>query len=308
MARRRRPEKPGPSGFVVVDKPAGWTSHDVVDAARPWFGTRRIGHLGTLDPQATGVLPLAIRDATKLIPFLQSSPKVYRGAIRLGLETDSYDGEGEIVARHEGPLPKESALLEAIASFLGEHEQIPPMFSAIKHGGVPLYRLARKGEEIHREPRKVTIREFELLSYEAPDAEVRVVCSPGTYVRVLAMDIGAQLGCGAYLKALCRLQSGAFTIEQAASPDELRAAAEEGTIGRRLVRPASALGLPTLKLQAEETRRVRNGASLAAGGSARKPGERLAAIDPAGELVAILEVAKDRRLRPLRVLGHARQT
>lgn len=304
MARRKHPEKPGPSGFLVVDKPAGWTSHDVVDAARRWCGTRRVGHLGTLDPQATGVLPLAIRDATKLIPYLPSDPKIYRGVIRLGVETDSYDGEGEVVARHDGPLPEEDALRVVIASFLGDHEQIPPMFSAIKHDGVPLYRLARKGEEVRRKPRKVTIREFELLRYEPPDAEVRVVCSPGTYVRVLAMDVGVQLGCGAYLKALCRLQSGSFTIEQAEGPDLLRAEAEDGAIGSHFVRPASALGLPTLKLQPEETRRVRNGGSLVAGGPPREPGHRVAAIDPAGELVAILEVAKDRRLKPLRVLGH----
>lgn len=304
MARRKRPEKPGPSGFLVVDKPAGWTSHDVVDAARRWCGTRRVGHLGTLDPQATGVLPLAIRDATKLIPYLPADPKIYRGVVRLGVETNSYDGEGEVVARHEGPLPDEATLREVIASFLGEHEQIPPMFSAIKHEGVPLYRLARRGEEVRREPRKVTIREFELLSYEPPDAEVRVVCSPGTYVRVLAMDVGTQLGCGAYLKALCRLQSGSFTIDQAEGPDLLRAEAEDGAIGRHLVRPVSALGLPTLKLQPEETRRVRNGGSLVAGGPPRSPGHRVAAIDPAGELVAILEVAEDRRLKPLRVLGH----
>ena len=304
MARRKRPETPGPSGFIVVDKPAGWTSHDVVDAARRWFGTRRVGHLGTLDPQATGVLPLAIRDATKLIPFLASDPKIYCGAIRLGVETDSYDGEGEVVARHEGPLPSERELREVMEDFLGEHEQIPPMFSAVKHEGVPLYRLARKGEEIRREPRTVTIREFELVAYDTPDAEVRVVCSPGTYVRVLAMDVGTRLGCGAYLKALCRLQSGAFTIDQAETPDRLRADAEEGSIGRHLVRPASALGLPTLKLRPDEARRVRNGASLVAGAAARAPGDRLAALDPTGELLAVLEVAKDRRLKPLRVLGH----
>ncbi len=287
----------------MVDKPAGWTSHDVVDAARRWFGTRRIGHLGTLDPQATGVLPLAVRDATKLIPFLPADPKVYRGVVRLGIETNSYDGEGEVVRRHDGPLPSEPALREVVASFVGEHEQIPPMFSAVKHEGVPLYRLARKGEEIRREPRKVTIREFELLSYDPPDAEVRVVCSPGTYVRVLAMDVGTQLGCGAYLKALSRLQSGTFTIDQARDTETLEADAEAGTIARHLVRPVSALGLPTLKLQPEETRRVRNGGALVAGGTPRTPGDRLAAIDPTGELVAILEAAPDRRLRPVRVLG-----
>ncbi len=304
MARRRKNEAPGPSGFLVVDKPAGWTSHDVVDAARRWFGTRRVGHMGTLDPQATGVLPLAIRDATKLIPYLRADPKIYRGQFRLGVETDSYDGEGEVVARHEGPLPDIEAVREVMETFVGEHEQIPPMFSAVKHEGVPLYRLARKGEEIRREPRKVTITAFELLSYEAPDAEVRVVCSPGTYVRVLAMDVGTRLGCGAYLKALSRLQSGSFTLEQAVSVDTLEAEAESGAIARRLVRPAAALGLPTLKLTPEEARKVRNGAQLVSGGAPRTPGDRLAALDPTGELVAVMEVARDRRIKPLRVVGH----
>ena len=137
-------ERQGPSGFLVVDKPPGWTSHDAVDAARRWFATRQVGHLGTLDPQATGVLPLAVRRATKLIPFVPADPKVYRGTIRLGVETDTYDGDGQVVARHEGPLPDEETVRRGLASFCGEHEQVPPMYSAVKHGGVPLYRLARR--------------------------------------------------------------------------------------------------------------------------------------------------------------------
>jgi tRNA pseudouridine55 synthase len=151
---RARLEAPGPSGFVVVDKPAGWTSHDVVDAARRWFGTRRIGHLGTLDPQATGVLPLALRDATKLISYVPADPKRYRGVVRLGVETETLDGDGPIVARHSGPLPDESAVRSVLAGFLGEHEQVPPMYSAVKQGGVPLYRLARRGEEVERAARR----------------------------------------------------------------------------------------------------------------------------------------------------------
>jgi tRNA pseudouridine55 synthase len=301
--RRRAPEAPGPSGFLVVDKPAGLTSHDVVDAARRWFRTRRVGHLGTLDPQATGVLPLAVRDATKLVPFVPGSPKVYRGAIRLGVETDTLDGDGRVVARHEGPLPSEAAVREALASLVGEHEQVPPMFSAVKQGGVPLYRRARRGEEVERTPRKVRIDAFTLLAWRPPDAEVEVHCAPGTYVRVLAAELGHRLGCGAYLKELCRLRSGPFEIGQAASLDELEAAAERGEIEQRLLRPLAALKLPAVRLSAEDARRVRHGAALPQGGSVREPGERLAALDPTGALIAILEVAPDRRLRPLRVLG-----
>ncbi len=301
--RKRAPEPPGPSGFLVVDKPRGWTSHDVVDAARRWLSTRRVGHLGTLDPQATGVLPLAVRDATKLIPYVAAGPKVYRGSICLGVETDTLDGDGEVVARSEQPLPDEETLRKELAAFEGEHEQVPPMYSAVKQGGVPLYRLARRGEEVEREPRKVRIDSFELLSYQPPDAEVEVVCSPGTYVRVLASDIGARLGCGAYLKALCRLRSGPFELSDARTPEVLEAAAERGELTRMMVKPAAALSIPSLRLTAEDARRVLNGGALPQGGAVRAPGERLAALDPTGALLAILEVAPDRRLHPVRVLG-----
>jgi tRNA pseudouridine55 synthase len=147
---RRRPEAPGAPGFLVVDKPRGWTSHDVVDAARRWLGTRRIGHLGTLDPLATGVLPLAVREATKLAPFLSTGAKTYTGEIELGVETDTLDAEGRVLRRHPGELPSEAALRAALPGFLGEILQVPPMFSAVKRGGVPLHRLARAGRRFPR--------------------------------------------------------------------------------------------------------------------------------------------------------------
>jgi len=302
--RRRDDERPGPSGFLVVDKPAGWTSHDVVDAARRWFGTRRVGHLGTLDPQATGVLPLAVRDATKLVSFVASDPKAYRGAIRLGAETDTLDGDGRILKRSEAPLPDEAAVRRVLAGLVGEHEQVPPMYSAVKQGGVPLYRLARRGEEVERTPRKVRIDSFTLVSYAPPDVSVEVQCSPGTYVRVLAAEVGQQLGCGAYLQSLCRLRSGPFELAQAAPVEVLEAEAERGEIEARLVRPAAALGLPAIKLAPDDARRVLHGGALPQGGAPRAPGERIAALDPTGALIAILEVGPDRRLKPLRVLAH----
>jgi tRNA pseudouridine55 synthase len=301
-SRRDKPEAPGPSGFLVVDKPAGWTSHDVVDAARQWLGTQRVGHLGTLDPQATGVLPLAVRDATKLVSFVPSDPKVYRGVVRLGAETDTLDGDGQVVARFEGALPDETAVRAVLTTFLGEHEQIPPMYSAVKQAGVPLYRLARRGEEVERAPRKVRIDSFTLQRYDPPEVEVEVVCSPGTYVRVLAAEIGSRLGCGAFLQSLCRLRSGPFELAQAAKPELLIAESERGEIATRLVRPVAALGMPAMRLSAEDARRVLNGSALPQGGPMRLPGERIAALDPTGALLAILEVAPDHRLRPLRVL------
>ena len=219
MSRRRRrggAERPGLAGFLVVDKPRGRTSHDIVDDARGWLGTRRVGHLGTLDPQATGVLPLAVREATKLVPFLPVARKAYVGTVRLGVETDTLDAQGEVLRRHEGPLPDAAAVRAALERFRGEIQQIPPMYSAVKKDGVPLHRLARRGEQVEREPKSVTVHQIELLHYEAPDAEISVDCGPGTYVRTLAADLGAALSCGAHLASLRRLCSGSFEITQAA--------------------------------------------------------------------------------------------
>jgi tRNA pseudouridine55 synthase len=207
-----------------------------------------------------------------------------------------------VVARHEGPLPDEAALRAALAGFIGEHEQVPPMYSAVKQGGVPLYRLARRGEEVERAPRKIRIDSFALLAYRPPDAEVEVTCSPGTYVRVLAAEVGARLACGGYLQSLCRLRSGPFELAQAATPEALAAAAASGAIAARLLRPVAALAMPALRLDVEDARRVVHGGALPQGGPARAPGERIAALDPTGALLAILEVAPDRRLKPLRVL------
>jgi len=293
-----------------VDKPAGLTSHDVVDAARRALRTRRVGHLGTLDPQATGVLPLAIRDATKLVPFLVTGRKLYRGAIRLGVETDTLDGDGRVTREHAGPLPDEAAVRAGLAALCGEIEQIPPMFSAVKKDGVALHRLARKGQEVEREPRRVRIDRLELLRFEAPVVEIEVACSAGTYVRVLAADLGRHLGCGAHLASLRRLASGPFQIEQAvpfadleaARPAEPRAEAARAAIEARLVAPVAALGLPTLVLGAEAARRIAHGAEIAT-----PPGvpasTRLAALGPDGELLAVLEARPGRLLGPVRVLS-----
>jgi tRNA pseudouridine55 synthase len=284
--RRRRTERAGPAGFLVVDKPQGWTSHDVVDAARRWLGTRRVGHLGTLDPLATGVLPLAVREATKLVPFLERGSKVYIGAIRLGEETDTLDADGEVVRHYEGPLPDEASVREAFAAFRGEIEQVPPMFSAVKQDGVPLHRLAREGREVERAPKRVRIDRLELIRYEPPRIELEVACSAGTYVRALAADVGAKLGCGAHLVCLRRTRSEPFASSQAA--------------------PAvDALGLPVLRLGRDETRKVLHGAEILASALPLRTlatGSRIAALEPGGELLAVLEMGQGRRLRPLRVL------
>jgi tRNA pseudouridine55 synthase len=299
---RRRPEAPGASGFLVVDKPRGWTSHDVVDAARRWLGSRRVGHLGTLDPLATGVLPLAVREATKLVSFLPAGTKAYTGEIELGAETDTLDAEGRVLRRHPGELPSEPALRAALAGFVGEILQVPPMYSAVKRGGVPLHRLARAGHEVAREPKKVRIDRLRLLAWSPPRAQIEVLCSTGTYVRSLAADLGATLGCGGFLAALRRTGSGPFRIEDAAGVDELAAEAREGRIEARLIPPVGVLGLPVVQLEAPEERRVRHGNEVTLAGVTLPPEGRVAALGPGGELVAVLEIRPGRRLHPLRVL------
>jgi tRNA pseudouridine55 synthase len=273
----------------------------VVEAARDWLGTRRVGHLGTLDPRATGILPLSIRAATKLAPYLADGRKAYVGSIRLGVETDTLDAEGEVLQRHEGVLPGEEEVARTLAEFHGEIEQVPPMFSAVKHSGVPLHRLARKGQQVERAPKRVRIDRIELVAYSAPLVEIEVDCSAGTYVRVLADDLGHRLGCGAHLQELRRTRSGPFELAQALTPAQLAEEAESGKLESRLIPAVEVLGLPIVQLGPEEARRVRNGREIGAAPQL-SPGGRVAAVEPGGELLAVMQVLPGRRLQPLRVL------
>ena len=305
MARGRRSrqrERPGPSGFLVVDKPGGRTSHDLVDYARARFGTRRVGHLGTLDPQATGVLPLAVRDAPKLVPFLPTMQKVYVGTVRFGSETDTLDAQGKVLRKFEGDLPTEEEVRGALEGFVGEIEQIPPMFSAVKKDGVPLHRLARRGEEVERDPKRVTIERLELMQFESPDAEISVLCGPGTYVRTLAADVGERLGCGAHLRSLRRLQSGPFQITQALTLEQLDEEARAGKLAERLIRPEEALQIDEVVLRGASVRRLCNGGDVSPGVEFRRaPGTRVIAKNEEGRPIALVELKPDRRLWPLRV-------
>jgi tRNA pseudouridine55 synthase len=300
--QRRSREEKGPAGFLVVDKPKGWTSHDVVDAARGWLGGRQIGHLGTLDPAATGVLPLAVRAATKLDRFITDRGKGYTGRVRLGIETDTLDAEGKELRRSDAPLPDEAALREALTHFLGEIEQMPPMFSAVKKDGVPLHKLAREGREVERPPKSVRIDRIELLKYEPPLLDLAVDCSEGTYVRTLAADLGTRLGCGAHLAELRRTRSGPFDLGQALTPEVLAAEAEAGTLEARLISPLDVLGLPLLPVDVTDIAVLRQGGEIPAAGPPEPPGTRMAAHDEAGILVAIVELQPGRRIRPIRVL------
>jgi tRNA pseudouridine55 synthase len=202
-------------GILVVDKPAGWTSHDVVAKARRLLGERHIGHAGTLDPAATGVLPLAVGDATKVLEYLSDASKTYLAEITFGVETDSHDLDGRVT----GLAPVAGLGMETIEAALplltGEIEQIPPMHSALKVGGRRLYELARAGQEIERVPRRITMYELKLIDWRPPTATVLVDCSKGTYVRAIARDLGTLVGVGAYLSNLVRLRTGPFTLEDA---------------------------------------------------------------------------------------------
>lgn len=216
-----------PSGVLVVDKQSDFTSHDVVAIARRSLGTKKIGHCGTLDPMATGLLMLVVERATKIQDLLMSEDKEYEGTLTLGTTTNTQDKEGEPVEEKEVPDLSESDIDSAFSEFTGNFEQIPPMVSAIKKDGVPLYKLARKGKEVKRDPRPVYVTNYEIRRVELPEIDFRVECSKGFYVRTYAHDIGQKLGCGAHLSALRRTRSGRFNLERAISIDQLKNAPRE---------------------------------------------------------------------------------
>ena len=215
-------------GAILIDKPAGLTSHDVVDAIRRHFHIKKVGHCGTLDPNATGLLIIVLGRGTKLSEKLMSDDKVYEGTIKFGETTDSYDADGELLGSLPVPLLTLDQLNEATEPFIGDQMQTPPMVSAVKKGGVPLYKLARKGVEVEREPRLIHIYSFRFTAYEEPLGRFRVACTKGTYVRSLAHELGEKLGCGAHLSSLRRIVSGKFDVAQAmALPEVLKLSPRE---------------------------------------------------------------------------------
>ena len=215
-------------GALLIDKPSGPTSHDVVDAVRRTFGVKKVGHCGTLDPNATGLLIIVLGRATKLSERLMSDDKVYEGDIKFGESTDSYDSDGELVASLPVPPLTLEELNQGAEEFVGDLMQKPPMVSAVKKGGVPLYKLARKGVEVEREARLVHIYNFRFSRYEEPIGQFRLACTKGTYVRSIAHDLGQKIGCGAHLSALRRVVSGKFDIADAHRlEDVLRLTARE---------------------------------------------------------------------------------
>ena len=219
-----------PSGVLLIDKAPGMTSHDVVAIARRQLNMKKIGHCGTLDPMATGLLMLVVNRATKIQDLLMSEDKTYSGTMTLGVTTSTQDKEGEVLEEREVPDLSREEIIQAFDELTGDFEQIPPMVSAIKKDGVPLYKLARKGKVVERKPRAVSVKGYEVTRVELPEIDFVVDCSKGFYVRTYANDIGESLGCGAHLSSLRRTRSGKFTLERAVAVDVLKEASREDLV------------------------------------------------------------------------------
>ncbi len=301
------------SGILVVDKQDGPTSRRVVDLARRALGERKAGHLGTLDPFASGLLPVLLGKSTRLARFLSGGDKVYEGMIRLGATSDTLDRTGTILQEREVPTGLD---LEALAPFLekyrGEIDQVPPMYSAVQVDGQRLYRLARKGIEIERKPRQVTIHRFDVTSLDLPMAVFRVRCSPGTYIRSLVHDLGQALGCGALLNELRRTAAGPFTLDQAVPQGDLEdEARREAVRGQVIPLEALDLGLPRLTLDQEASDLVGHGGTVPLpensnlGPGSPDEEQHLCLHRPDGTLAAVarLEPGPRPQIRPVVVLA-----
>ncbi len=247
------------NGIILVDKPQDWTSHDVVAKLRGVLHERRIGHSGTLDPLATGLLVVFVGRATRAVEFAEADSKEYLAGLRLGVSTDTQDITGNIVAE-SAALPDEAALREALGRFIGDIEQIPPMYSAIKIGGKKLYELARRGESVERAPRKITVSAIDIAGRDGDDYILNISCSKGTYVRTLCSDIGEALGCGACMSSLRRTRAGVFSVDDAHSLADIEAAVREGRLSD-IILPVDTLfaSFPKLTVSQSAAKRLKNG-------------------------------------------------
>jgi tRNA pseudouridine55 synthase len=279
------------SGVLVVDKPVGMTSHDVVQAIRNGTGLRRAGHTGTLDPRASGVLVILVGPAVRLSEYVSASDKRYQAIIRMGGSTDTFDAEGKVTTA-EAPLNvTEAQFEEALKTFVGEIEQTPPPYSAVKVQGRKAYEMARKGEEVDLAPRIITVHHLEVLEWAPPEVVIDVHCSSGTYVRSLANDLGQKLGCGAYLVGLRRTKSGRFSLRDATPLRKLQEAFQAGSWYQYLIPAAEALGdWPAVELNPDEVEGVRHGHRVKAKeGETTEP--KVRGVSTQGELVALMELA-----------------
>jgi tRNA pseudouridine55 synthase len=277
------------SGILNIDKPQKWTSHDVVAKVRRLSGQKRVGHAGTLDPLATGVLLVCLGQATRVSEYLMRGRKVYRAAVYLGLSTDTYDAEGRVTAGVPEVNVTPSQLEEALSAFVGRIEQTPPMYSALKYQGTPLHRLARQGKTVERKPRPVEIYDIKLLDWSSPVFTIEVACSPGTYLRSLAHDLGQRLGCGAHLSSLTRLASGHFTLDEAISLDALGEAFATGRWAE-LIHPLdeALLDFEAITVESQAERQIRSGQQVQ-GPTPSSSSPLCRAYSTEGKLIALLQ-------------------
>jgi tRNA pseudouridine55 synthase len=317
--------KRGIDGLLVVDKPEGITSLDVVKEIKHRFGVKKAGHIGTLDPFATGVLPVVMNEGTKLVPFLEDGPKEYVATLQLGEETDTDDRTGKVVLRKPWQAVQPEKIEALVHTFLGKIRQMPPMFSALKMQGAPLYRFARKGITVERKEKEVEIYDIQMENIELPLVRFKVFCSKGTYIRALGRDIGRRIGCGAHLLCLRRTRSGSFTLEQAIAWEGLTLLSKSDALHPWLISLRAALpGLPEVIGDKPLVRKVRFGREMIVQDLSRQKlpafekGEWLKMSSPEEGLVAILESEMNRAdipwaspevvaLRPLRVFQSQEQ-
>ena len=278
------------NGVLVVDKPKGITSFDVVREVRRALGVKKVGHTGTLDPMATGVLPICIGDGTKIAQFITEATKAYDATVKLGSTTDTLDAEGKVLETRPVPPLTRELLETALAKFRGPIQQVPPMYSAIKIDGKRLYELARAGETVEREARTVTVFELTLRDFSADEFQLSVTCSKGFFVRTLAADLGAVLGCGAHLSALRRTQSGPFSLAQAIPLADV--VAQGKTVASRLVGLSDSLkDVPAHHLTEAEAARARHGGVVEVAPTLTGT---LRVFEPSGALLAIADAVKGR--------------
>ena len=292
------------NGILVVDKPAGISSNDVVQQAKRLFGAQKVGHTGSLDPLATGVLPLCFGEATKFSQYLLDADKKYWAQVRLGITTETADADGEVIAQADTSGITESQVTAALETFVGEIEQIPSMYSALKHQGQPLYKLARQGIEVERAPRRISIYSAELLQFSEASIELRVHCSKGTYIRSLAEDLGAALGCGGHVSALRRLAAGPYEEAQATTLDELREVGDVREMDALLLPVSSAVGSwPAVRLHEDTAHYVRQGQPVQVAHAPKDGWVQIFELAEEDRFLGVGEILTDGRVAPRRLVA-----
>lgn len=301
--RRRRQHGRDVSGILLLDKPLGMTSNDALQRAKRLYQARKAGHTGSLDPLASGLLPLCFGEATKLSAYLLDADKRYWVKAKLGVTTTTADAEGEVVRTRPTNGVSAGLLRQVVERFVGEIEQLPPMYSALKYQGQRLYKLAREGVEVPREPRKVTIHSIELGAFNGDELEMQVHCSKGTYVRTLAEDIGEQLGCGAHVSGLCRTGVGPFGAEQMVTMPQVEAAASAGweALDALLLPLDSAVGhWPEVRLSVDSAYYLKLGQPVLVPKAPTRGWVRL--YDPTGGFLGVGEIEEDGKVAPRRLM------